>query len=351
MKITLKWFSTGKITPLTEDDEILNGDTTIAEVKALIQIRFGFPAKEVLLLRDGLLENHVTLRSVGLTEHSEDVCLTAHVIHASELESGEKMCCNDTAHSGDNDNDDDDGRLHEFSHADFLLAMRMIGKEVAVPNDRLVRMRMNAPRQRPALLGLSQRTSVSREPLLSPSRPLRAGAQAGGGYDPRSSELYQILANMRHGKRRKDAEHVFSVHYPGVADPFNLWDLRPCELNTLSEKEQTLHPGELCVELFYFGEFSAITDKDKFSAIARHVLEAQAGVRVVRSFALREAGCIYPLVGLGLVLHEMDVRELGERVFEDFGEDVSGAAMNTTRAAGPRSNPRELIGNGSCLAQ
>lgn len=332
MKVSVRWFLTGKVSIIEDRDDILNPDSTIAELKGLMQIRFGFPAKEILIIHEHLLENKTTFRSLGILGQSTDPILRAHVIRETELESSNL----------DVDDTSKDDNLQEYSHADFILAMKMLGKPVPITDERLVAMRKSAPRQRPAFLNApSQHTP-----------PPRAGGEVptampgtGGDvlvYDPKNTEVHQIFASIRYGMRKEGVDTEFAINYPGV-EPFPFWDMRTPD--AIAHRGYPCHPGEVCLELFYFGEFSAIKDKTRFLALAKHSLESKAGVRVTTPGAVREAGCMYPLVAVLIVLHEVDAMALGNRIFEDFGKSSGGLMKSRTSAdAG-------VAGNGGCGAQ
>ncbi|KAK7195771.1 hypothetical protein NESM_000507700 [Novymonas esmeraldas] len=318
MKVTLKWFLTGKTSVMEDNDSILSPDTTIAELKGLIQIRFGFSSKELLLMLEHLLENAVTLRSIGIVGQPTDPTLTAHVVRESELEVS-NLDQDDTAR-------DDD--LQEFSHADFMLAMKMLGKEVAVPDDRLVAMRLNAPRQRPAFLDARSKGGDGGAvgPDGAPQPPPDMPGMSKGGipvYDPRKTEVYQIVSRVRYGPRKSGVDAAFAVQYPGVEEAFPFWDMRAPD--PFTRIDTLCSPGEVCLELFYFGEFEAVTDHAGFLTVVRQSLQSKAGVRLRTPLPLREAGCMYPLIAVPVVLHEMDAMELGDVFFEDFGK--GGAAL------------------------
>lgn len=309
MKVNLKWFLTGRITPIEEPDDLLNPNSTIAELKGLIQIRFGFSVREILLLRDHLLENTTTLQSIGIVGKSSDPALTAHVVRESELE----------ASNFDPDDTSKDDDLQEFSHADFILAMKMLGKEVPVPDARIVAMREKAPRQRPAFLNAAPASASDSDAAPAPP-PGMPGVPLGSRqrYDPKKTQVYQIFANIEYGLRREGVDTEFAIDYPGL-EVFPFWDMRtPDPFSATLDK--LCQPGEVCLELFYFGEYAAIRDQHKFLALVRQSLESKVGVRLATPAPIREAGCMYPLVAVPVVLHELDAMELGNKFFEDFGK-------------------------------
>ncbi|KAG5477912.1 hypothetical protein LSCM4_05304 [Leishmania orientalis] len=322
MKVTLKWFLTGTSSVMEDSDAILSPDTTMAELKGLIQIRFGFSSQELLLLSDHLLENTATLRSLGITGQPLDPVLTVYVARESVLEIGNL----------DQDDPSKDDDLQEFSHADCTLAMRMLGKHVPVPDDRLVAMRLNAPRQRPTFLdarweGEDGAVGHGVVPQPPPGMPGVAGCGV-PIYDPRNTEVYQIVSHGKHGPRKEGVDREFAVRCSGVDESFPLWDMRTPDPLTCIDGQCS--PGEVHLELFYFGEFDAVKDQAGFLVVMRQSLQSKAGVRLRRLLPLRKAGCMYPLIAVPIVLHEMDAMVLGDVVFEDFGKVESARPFKRT---------------------
>lgn len=291
MKVSVKWFLTGKISTFEESDEILNPNSTIAEVKGLIQIRFGFNASEIVIIKDNLIENEETLGSQGIVGGASDPVLTAHVIRESELEPSNV-----------------ESSIDEFSHADFALAMKMLGKPVSVSSERLAVMRANAPRQRPAFL--------DQPSVVSPPQAVSAPAPAKPTPPVNKSEAFRIFADVLYGLRKEGVDEQLRLCYPGV-DPLPFWDLRVPETFRGLDRESA--PGEICLEVFFFGEFGIIKDHQKLIALVHQTIESQVGVRFRTPFPIREAGCMYPLITVPIAINEVDAMVLGDFVFEDFG--------------------------------
>lgn len=354
MIVKVKWFLTGKVTVFDEANDILNKKTTIAEVKGLIQIRFGFNVSEIVLIKDHLVENDISLGSLGIVGSDDDPILTAHVIRESELE---------PSNTGESS-------IDEFSHSDFILAMRMIGKPVPISDERLVAMRVNAPRQRPSFLNVSasgrhpdsdrnllpsssidrfHRGSVdssSPEGPANRSRPSteKVGHPVAPRHDPSKSTAYHIFDNVLYGLRKEGVDETFQLPYPGI-DPLPFWDLRIPDMRYNYESECEVN--ELCLELFYYGEFKAITNKQKLIALVHQVIDSKAGVRVRTPFPIREAGCMYPLIAIPIVVSEMDAMVLGDRFFEHFGEKQE----ERVKPKGSRDRSSTGVGSGGCAAQ
>lgn len=307
----MKWFVTGRYSVIEDSDAILSPDTTIAELKGLIQIRFGFSSKELLLILDHLLENTVTLRSLNIMGQSCDPIMTAHVVRESLLEMSNL----------DQDDTSKDDDLHGFSHADFILAKKMLGRDVPVPDDRLVAMRLNAPRQRPVFLDIRRKdeddaAGPERVPQPPHGMPGLAGCEI-LTYDPKKTTVYQIVSRVQYGPRKEGVDTEFAIQSPGVDAPFPFWDMRTPD--PFAGIDGQCAPGEVCLELFYFGDFDAVKDQSGFLLVVRQILQSKAGVRLRTPLPLREAGCLYPLIAVPIVLHEMDAMELGDILFENFG--------------------------------
>ncbi|EPY36207.1 hypothetical protein AGDE_07029 [Angomonas deanei] len=290
-----------------------------------MQIRFGFQANEILLIKDHLLENTRTLHSVGIVGAPTDPVLTAHVIRASELE----------ASNWDPDDTSKDDDLQEFSHADFILAMKMLGKEVPVSDDRILQMRLNAPRQRPAFLDARQGVVDGQQTTLAPPPNMPGFSGKISAYDPRKTEVYQIFSNVQYGQRKEGVDVKFAIPYPGV-EPFPFWDMRTPDV--LHNRDYKVGAGQVCMELFFFGEFNVVKNQQQFLQLVTQVLVQRAGVQPQTPLPIREAGCMYPLIAVPVVLSELDAMELGDIFFENFGEVQSRVPIrgaNDANIAGP----------------
>lgn len=337
MKVQVKWFLTGKISSFDEADDILGPQTTIAELKGLIQIRFGFHVSEIVLIKEHLLENEVTLESMGLVGSAADPILTAHVIRESDLEPS---------------NANSESSIEEYSHTDFIMAMKMLGKPVPISDDRLLAMRVNAPRQRPSFLNIPERYTKnmgvisgqgvdnlpfsSQRPYFHPISTSKAESALNSSttteeaspsgdhngnvalrYNPRETQVYHIFEKVLYGMRKEEVDEEFQLPYPGM-DPLSFWDARIPDPSL--QYERYCEVNEICLELFYFGEFKAVKDHQKLIALVNQTIDSKVGVRVRVPCWIREAGCMYPLIAVPIVLSEMDAMVLGDRFFEDFGK-------------------------------
>ncbi|CUG94311.1 Hypothetical protein, putative [Bodo saltans] len=266
MKVKLRWFVTGNLSVIDEADDILNAHTTVLELKGLIQGRFGFPPKELALIQKHLLDNHITMGELGITSSDSDVVLTTHVIRAQAKLEKRNSIAGDIAPAVEEEEGDDDD-LQEFTHDDYILAMRMLGRDVPVTGDRLKQVRENAPRSRPTFV-----PSAAAPPPPPPSDAPDNTVAPAEEYHPRNTEVHRIFRDMRHGMRMENVDKTFQLEYPGVEEPFSYWDI-----------------------------------------------EVKAGVRARLPLPIREAGCMYPLVAVPVIMTEMEGNILGGLLFEEFG--------------------------------
>jgi len=329
MLVKIKWFMTGNFTEINEADDLLNPNTSILELKGLIQIRFGFPAKELVLIHNHLLDNYMTLGQVGFTLGADaGIVLTAHVVRQEA--SLEKKNAIDGQEEEEDDIDDDS--LQEFSHDDFIMAMKMLGKDVPVSNDRLQQVRDNAPRSRPTFLNSQQSAA-----------PSTSAGPTDGSYNPRNTQVHKIFQDYRYGMRKDGADVHYKIEYPGIPEPYQYWDMRLPEDE--AHQDRVCSVNEVCFELFFFGEFTVIKDTDKFLALIRRMLEVECGVQAKTPLPMREAGCMYPLIAVPVVMTEMEGMIMGERVFDDFG-----TALPSTKASSAEDGTK-VAGKGSACAQ
>lgn len=316
MRILLKWFMTGNISPLEEDDSLLGPQTTVWEVKGLVQGRYTYPAKNLILIFNrNLLENHETLgEAAGIVDAStaESNVLTIHMLSDAELE-GDDI---------DGDGDATDTSIHEFKHEDFAKVAAMLGREVPVAPKRVAEVRRDAPRARPAFL--NKPTTASYDGTALPHAGEGAdGDGAEGDHAPpppppdasQPRSAIEIFRTGYHGLRREGVDKDLSLTYPGVAEPFTFWDCRPCEV-----EGRAANPEDVRLDLFFFGDIKPV-DSHRFSAMAVELLR-QRGYKVSVSGSIREAGCMYPLIAVPVSLPDAEAQQLGHYVFEHFGKPV-----------------------------
>jgi hypothetical protein len=306
MIVILKWFLTGKTSEFEDTDDIIGPQTTILEIKGLVQMRFGFPANQIILIHKRLLENHETLESIGIRDArtAKDIILTVHAVRDEGLE----------AQNAVEGEIEDDG-IMEFSHDDFALAMKMLGKDVPVSSERLKQVREHVPKSRPR--------------FLDNPKPAPLPAATGESSEMKSATM-EMFSNTVGLQRKDGVEDDFAIVYPGVSDSFQFWDLR---LPESVDTKRIAQAGEIALELFFFGEFRHVEHK-KFIALVQCMLEGQ-GIRPRFPLPPREAGCMYPLVGLPVVLSDSDAELLGSLVFAGFG--TQSVSQSPQRKAQPGS--------------
>jgi hypothetical protein len=362
MRIQIKWLLTGNVTPLKEQDDLLGPNTSVLEVKGLIQGMFGFPAKDILLVCGHVLENHSRLRDVGIVDQNsaDRVILTAHVVRSDSLE-GKNPVVEGKQAAEEEEAEDDDAGIMEFTHEDMILAMRMLGKEVPVGEDRLAELRSNAPRAAPEFVRRKAQqqevaspkydeapvatTAASSEPSKTEAAEQRSEPKKSESADPTTSashrELVSVLQNMKHGLRREGVDQELAIKYPTVKDPYAYWDFRLPVDHTL---QHGCGAGNIVVELFFFGEYDVL-DKAKFQQLVVALLERE-GVRSKAVGSVREAGCMYPLVAVPLLVSVVDGWALGRRVFESFGvaPAQNSSAGDSAASGAPIANPAGAAG-------
>lgn len=338
MKVRIKWFITGNISEFEENDGILGPQTTMMELKGLIQIRFGYPAKEILLIYGKLLENNVRLRDIGInsSEDSKTKLITCHVVRTDGKLEGDN-------NDGVEDENDDD--LQEFTHEDMALAMRMLGKTVPVPTDRMAEVRQAPPRSRPTFLNAEPTAAPPRAEAAEPAKAPDGHtltvppsiARNDPNYTMKSTKIHEIFGNMMYGMRSIEAEDNYSIQFPGVTTPYQYWDMRLPE-NARYQEMYCQHTYEVCFELFFFGEWQPISTDEggkRFLALVRQLLETKLGIKAKTPVPPREAGCMYPLIAVAVVVTETEGMELGEAVFEDFGLPSATAIPQVQGGKGP----------------
>eukprot|EP00760_Papus_ankaliazontas_P007868 PhM_4_TR13570/c0_g1_i1/m.80297 len=296
MRITIKWFMSGNHDTFEDTDAIINPNTTMLEIKGFIQMRYMYPAKEIGLIYKHLLDNPVRLRDIGIVDQAtaDATVITAHLFRDE-----------DTDLEPSNLGDEASQPIEEFTHEDFALAMAILGKDVPVMPERLKEMRESAPKERPAFLNKAPAAAP-------PTSTATAGA-------PRSSDLVarlqDIYRNFRYGPRAEGVEKELALQYPGVEEPYEYWDMRLPE-----SAVQNITGNDIALEMFFFGEFKLL-DSKKFPVLVQQFLGAKFGYRCLVPVPAREAGCMYPLVAVVIVMDAADAQTLSEKLFVDFGKE------------------------------
>lgn len=351
MKIGLKWFLTGNTTYFEESDSLIGPQTSMLELKGLIQIRFGYPAKEVVIIYKHLLENDVRLKDIGIVsqEAANQIVPTVHVVRSgAKAEKKNAIVEGGEIEDEVEDDDEDDEDVQFFTHEDFALAMRMIGKDVPVNPGRLEEVRAAPPRSRPTFLNAVPAESVGKLATMAPNvisggEDIEATTKRSARdphYTMKGSRIHQIFAEMQYGLRALGAEDTYSIVYPGASEPFQYWDMRLPENALYQEEFCNNNQQEVCFELFFFGDCKEIFSGEgatKFNAVITQMLETKFGIKARTPVAPREAGCMYPLVAVAIVMTETEGMELGNAVFDEFGisHEDSADAPRSEVGAGP----------------
>jgi hypothetical protein len=336
MRVNIKWFLTGKVSHIEERDDLLGPSTTVLEVKGLIQLKYSYPAKHMLVIvHKSLRENEETLASFGIVDQEsaddEKNLLTVHVLSGAELE-GED----------DEDDDDDDGgegsSINEFSHDDFIKACKMLGRDLPVSAGRSEQVRAAPPRARPTFV------DAKPVPLGQAVIPTPAGTKASPSAPATTQEedlagapetrVKRIFTDVVYGLRKEGVEKSFALAYPGIAEPLDFWDMR------LAQDRVSVAAGEIAVDLFYYGEIDKIDPAKLHQLVSAHA--QQLGFRVRPVGKVREAGCMYPLIAAPFVMSALEADQLGNTVFERWGvlaKDLPPVPQRTAAADGPAGQP------------
>eukprot|EP01063_Lacrimia_lanifica_P006079 TRINITY_DN13654_c0_g1_i1.p1 TRINITY_DN13654_c0_g1~~TRINITY_DN13654_c0_g1_i1.p1 ORF type:complete len:454 (+),score=174.72 TRINITY_DN13654_c0_g1_i1:56-1417(+) len=127
-------------------------------------------------------------------------------------------------------------------------------------------------------------------------------------------DLLRVFEKMDFGKRREGAEKDLAAMGDPSLEDLEFWDLRSCT-------EDDLEAGldQVALEMFYFGEIKEAGEPNTFKVNVMDRL-AKAGVTgIVAPCALKEAGCMYPLIGIPFTIPWEEAVKFGNLVFEEFG--------------------------------
>eukprot|EP00759_Apiculatamorpha_spiralis_P037305 PhF_6_TR37199/c0_g1_i1/m.54816 len=303
MRVQIKWFLTGNVDVFEDRDDIIGPQTTILELKGLVQIRYGFPAKEVGFIYKHLLDNHETLRSIGIVDQAsaDKITLTVHVFRDED--------------EGEESNVDPSKEpIAEFTHDDYILAMKMLGKEVPVDPNRLQAVKQNAPRARPQFLNDQQTVKATSTSAASSASHHHGGAAP----SPLVLKLHDIYNKFWYGQRVEGVEQKLALTVASHPEPFEYWDTRlPENPKGLPEPAAT----EVILEVFFFGPYDKVDPLD-FGKRVVHKIQEVYGIQSSCVGKAREAGCMYPLIAVPIKMTDKDGWKFSELVFEKFGEPV-----------------------------
>ena len=126
-------------------------------------------------------------------------------------------------------------------------------------------------------------------------------------------EITQTFEKMHHGKRREDVDKRLSVTGKPDLEDLEFWDLRAC-----SEDLKT-GDNQVPLEVFYFGEMEDAGDLNTFKVNMIEKLSRRGIAGIVAPITPKEAGCMYPLIGIPIIIPWKQALRFGNLVFEDFG--------------------------------
>ena len=156
------------------------------------------------------------------------------------------------------------------------------------------------------------------------------------------AELAEAFEKIQHGKRREDVDkYLAAMGNPDLED-LDFWDLRACQ------EEVAVADDQIALDIFYFGEMEEAGDHNTFKV---HVIDRlqKAGVSgVVAPAPLKEAGCMYPLIGFPVILPWGQALRLGNLVFEEFGiaQSAGGHGSGGGGGEGGEGGDGEDLGKG-----
>ena len=156
--------------------------------------------------------------------------------------------------------------------------------------------------------------------------------------------LLSVFEKCQHGKRRDDMDKKLAAMGNPELEDLDFWDLRG------SSEELPCGEDQVAIEIFYFGEMEETGDPNTFKV---HVIDRLRKVGVTGAVApvpFKEAGCMYPLIGIPMILPWTEALKLGNFVFEDFGVEQShNAATHGEKSGGaPGEEGKE---GGGCAQQ
>eukprot|EP01064_Diplonema_japonicum_P025646 TRINITY_DN3705_c0_g1_i1.p1 TRINITY_DN3705_c0_g1~~TRINITY_DN3705_c0_g1_i1.p1 ORF type:complete len:417 (+),score=123.83 TRINITY_DN3705_c0_g1_i1:715-1965(+) len=154
--------------------------------------------------------------------------------------------------------------------------------------------------------------------------------------------VMEVFEKLHHGKRRDDVDKQLACLGNPELEDMEFWDLR----NSSEELKPSM--GQVALEVFYFGEMEEAGVPNTFKV---NLIEKLASVGVNGAIApadLKEAGCMYPLIGVPILLPWEDAVRFGNIVFENFGiprEETDGNGDHSSK------EPAGGGGGGGCAQQ
>eukprot|EP01060_Flectonema_neradi_P007195 TRINITY_DN149_c4_g1_i2.p1 TRINITY_DN149_c4_g1~~TRINITY_DN149_c4_g1_i2.p1 ORF type:complete len:448 (+),score=115.42 TRINITY_DN149_c4_g1_i2:97-1440(+) len=129
------------------------------------------------------------------------------------------------------------------------------------------------------------------------------------------SEVLEAFTKMHHGRRRDDAEKRLQVTGKPDLEDLEFWDLRACAEDLPTGDDQ------LALEVFYFGEMEDAGDLNTFKVNMIEKLARRGISGIVAPITPKEAGCMYPLIGIPIIIPWKQALRFGNLVFHDFGTE------------------------------
>eukprot|EP01061_Rhynchopus_euleeides_P000652 TRINITY_DN10465_c0_g1_i1.p1 TRINITY_DN10465_c0_g1~~TRINITY_DN10465_c0_g1_i1.p1 ORF type:complete len:321 (+),score=126.06 TRINITY_DN10465_c0_g1_i1:34-963(+) len=305
MRVRIVWTDTDEDGYLDECDQVLGPDTSILDLKGLIKMWTDESVSDQVLVFDGKpCENASTFRELGLLTQAD-----ADSKHFSLML------------EEDADTADPNG---EFTHEEFIRAKKAIGQHVPVTKETL------------------HQEEVRREAFaqkhFSRARPSKLQApQKPDETEDDTSEVFDIFQKCKYGMRAEDMDSTLAIQVgSGEEGKFDFWDLRLPE--DLEMRKRCERSKEMVMEIFYFGDIDTVKDEAQFKECVTRKVQEQLGLSIdPMAEKLRDAGCMYPLIALHIIVSHSAARKLGMAIFEHFGTpppERSKAAGKTGQQGG-----------------
>ena len=307
MRVTIYWPETHSRGDLEEHDELLGPESTVLDIKGLIQIWTGESVRKMVLCLNGkIVENNQLLRDVGIrSQEDADQKEFSLILEA----------------------DDDENDEGEFTHEAYIKALMATGKRVSVTkenqhaeeklreaNARRITERRAPPRLRPSKLNTVPPVKVNKHS---------------------NNRIYDIYEKAKYGMREENIEKQLAIKMTD-GEVFDFWDLRIAEEVDLRQRCDSSY--EIVLEIFYFGEFKKITIPDFFKSLVQDKLRKCVGIDlcIMEDEKLRDAGCLYPLVAMAICLTYEDAETLGKTVFQHFGRPITPPKSKIMNSGGAK---------------
>ncbi|KAJ9458704.1 hypothetical protein DIPPA_16871 [Diplonema papillatum] len=301
MRLTINWPEAEKTGELNERDDVLNPESTMLDVKGLIHMWTGQSVgSQVICVGDRVAEEFDTLAALGITSQAAaDAAPLVLMLNTSGPPAGGGAA-------------EAEGRGGEFTHEEFVKVKRALGHLPPVTQET----RHEEEKRREAL---ARRFKEGAKPPRARPQMLQ-GEQTKEETNADKSKVYELFEKGLYGIRAENVNETLSVCLG--KETYEYWDLRLPE--TLPLRSACDRTDEIVLEIFYFGEMKEVPSQDAFKDKVRAALSGKAGVRATMlQHPLRDAGCMYPLIAMPIVVSHADAERLGQTVFEHFGRAMS----------------------------